>query len=106
MLHACISDELHVMYIMLMRAIYHRRSSIKDVRKKCPFFYPLTPVRRCPHLTNSPPCGRPHSTLYTALWSGSAIAGAVDFPHLTRTPCGLTCGHLTLRARGVEVCRP
>jgi len=53
-------------------------SSIKDVHN------PLHPsVRRCPHLTNplSPtsPCGRPHSTLDTALWSGSVIAGAVGF---------------------------
>src|SRR6218665_2337897 len=47
-----------------------------------------------------PSCGRPHNTLYTALWSGSVIAGAVDFPHLTRAPGGLICGHLKLTARG------
>src|SRR6218665_4183930 len=64
------------------------------LQKKLSVFLPLPPVRRCPHLTNhpSPPCGRRHLTLYTALWSGSVIAGAVDIPHLTSTPGGLICG--------------
>src|SRR6218665_2299845 len=75
-------------------------SSIKDVRKKMtPFHTPLLPVRKCPHLTNPPLCGRPHLASYTALWSDSVIAGAVKITcslissgHFTPTPCGLICG--------------
>src|SRR6218665_801558 len=76
-------------------------SSIKDVRKKDPFSYPLTPVRRSPHLINpSPLCGRPHLASYTALWSDIVIVGALKIRcslvsssgHFTPTPCGLICG--------------
>src|SRR6218665_227500 len=43
-----------------------------------------TPYPQCPQvsaLDQSPSCGRPYSTLFTALWSSSVIASAIDFLH-------------------------
>ena len=60
--------------------------------KNDPFSYPL--FRSCPQYVfdETPARRRLHLALYTAVWSGGVIAGAVDFPHLTRrTPGGLIC---------------
>ena len=47
-------------------------SSIKDVRKKWPFFLPL-PLSAFDQ-SPTPHCGRPHLASYTALWSDSVIS--------------------------------
>lgn len=49
---------------------------------KWPIFLPPYPCS-----TKPPSCGRPHLTLYmAALWSGSVIAGGVDFLHSVFDP--------------------